>query len=178
MQGIALGWAGLGVALMLLAVVVGLRARQWWDEAQMPAGDVVYSDAGAWYPQREPLYSPRLLLVGRPDYLVEGHDGEIIPVEVKSSKAPESPYPGHVLQLAAYCALVEENYAVRPVYGIIQYKDRAFAVTYTDEMEADLLDVLDDMRDDLYAEDVDRDHEDWRRCAGCGHRNHCYQRLA
>lgn len=173
-----MGWAGLGVALLLLAVVVGLRARQWWDEAQMPAGDVVYSDAGAWYPQREPLYSARLLLVGRPDYLVEGNDGEIVPVEVKSSKAPSSPYPGHVLQLAAYCALVEENYALRPVYGIIQYKDRAFAVTYTDEMEADLLDVLDEMREDLFAEDVDRDHEDWRRCAGCGHRDHCYQRLA
>ena len=178
MQGIALGWAGLGVALLLLALVIALRARQWWDEAQMPAGDVVYSDAGAWYPQREPLYSPRLLLVGRPDYLVEGSDGEIIPVELKSSKAPSSPYPGHLLQLAAYCALVEENYGLRPVYGIIQYNDRAFAVTYTDEMEADLMDVLDEMRGDLFADDVDRDHEDWRRCAGCGHRNHCYQRLA
>ena len=178
MQGIALGWAGLGVALLLLAVVVGLRARQWRQEAGVPAGDVIYSDTGTWYPQQEPLYSARLSLVGRPDYLVEGNDGAIIPVEVKSSKAPASPYPGHILQLAAYCALVEEVYGLRPLYGIIQYKDQAFAVTYTEEMEDDLLDVLDEMREDLFADDVDRDHEDWRRCAGCGHRTHCYQRLA
>lgn len=178
MQGIALGWTGLGVALLLLALVIGLRARQWWAEAQMPAGDVIYSDTGAWYPQREPFYSPRLMLVGKPDYLVEEADGGIVPVEVKSSKAPESPYPGHVLQLAAYCALVEEAYGLRPYYGIIQYKDRAFAVTYTEEVEEDLLDVLDEMREDMFADDVDRDHEDWRRCAGCGHRDHCYQRLA
>jgi len=177
-QGIAVGWAGLGVALLLLALVIGLRARQWWQEAQLPAGDVIYSDSGAWYPQQEPLYSPRLLLVGKPDYLVEGNDGVIIPVEVKSSKAPTSPYPGHLLQLAAYCTLVEEAYGLRPHYGIIQYKDRAFAVTYTEEMEDDLLDVLDEMREDLFADDVDRDHEDWRRCSGCGHRSHCYQRLA
>ena len=178
MEGIELGWAGLGVALLLLALVIGVRAHQWRKEAGVPAGDVIYSDTGAWYPQQEPLYSPGLMLVGKPDYLVEESDGGIVPVEVKSSKAPESPYPGHLLQLAAYCALVEEAYGLRPTYGIIQYKDQAFAVTYSQEMEDDLLDVLEEMRADLFADDVDRDHEDWRRCAGCGHRNHCYQRLA
>jgi CRISPR-associated exonuclease Cas4 len=117
-------------------------------------------------------------LVGRPDYLVEAPDGSVIPVEVKSGRAPAAPYDGHILQLAAYCYLVAVNYGKRPSYGILQYRNRAFAIDYTDDLESDLLDVLADMQAALQAEDIDRDHNDWRRCARCGVRGDCYQRLA
>jgi CRISPR-associated exonuclease Cas4 len=117
-------------------------------------------------------------LVGKPDYLIEQKDGMIVPVELKSGRAPEEPHDGHVLQLAAYCLLVEENYGIRPDFGIIQYKDRAFAVDYTEELEDDLLDLLEEMREGLLEEDLERDHNDWRKCAKCGVRGHCYQRLA
>jgi CRISPR/Cas system-associated exonuclease Cas4 (RecB family) len=33
------------------------------------------------------------------------------------------------------------------------------------------------MRADLHARDVDRSHEDPRRCRGCGYRDQCDQRL-
>lgn len=178
LPGLELGWSALGFTLLLLALVIGLKARQWWQESGLPAGDVIYTDTGTWYGQEEPLFAPGLNLVGRPDYLVEQADGMIVPVEVKSGGAPPEPYEGHVLQLAAYCVLVTEVYGIRPDHGIIQYRDKAFAVAFTGQMEADLLDVLTEMRDDMLAEDVDRDHHNWRRCAACGHRGHCYQRMA
>ncbi|MDX1664479.1 MAG: Dna2/Cas4 domain-containing protein [Candidatus Promineifilaceae bacterium] len=177
MEGFALGWSALGVALLLLALALAIKASEWWSQARLPAGSVIYTDTGTWYRQQEALYAPTLQLVGKPDYLVEEADGTIIPVEIKSSAAPDSPYPGHVLQLAAYCLLVDEAYGLRPDYGIIQYRDHAFAVSFTDEMEADILDLLAEMRADRFARDVDRDHDNWRKCRGCGFNEICAQSL-
>ncbi|MCA9935601.1 MAG: PD-(D/E)XK nuclease family protein [Anaerolineales bacterium] len=164
--------------LLLLTAVVWLWSRRLAQRAGLPPGEVIYSDDGAWFINDQPLYAEDLQLVGKPDYLVEQANGAIIPVELKSRKAPTKPYEGHVLQLAAYCLLVEANFGVRPDYGILQYRDVAFAIDYTEEMEEDLLSLLAEMREDMFATDVDRDHNDWRRCARCGVQDVCYQRLA
>lgn len=168
---------GLGLALVLLAAAALAYAYFQRQQAGLPAGAVIYSDSGTWFPQSDPLFDAELQLVGKPDYLIEQQDGLIIPVEVKSKPAPSAPHEGHVLQLAAYCLLVESNFGVRPSHGIIQYKDKAFAVDYTPELEDELLELLDEMRVTLYAADAGRNHEDWRRCAGCGLRHACYERL-
>lgn len=177
LQGLETGWTALGITLLLLAMVLALKARQWRDRAGLPQGDVIYTDMGNWYPQRQPLFSAELGLTGRPDYLVQNHEGSVIPVEIKSGNAPSEPYYNHVLQLAAYCALVEAEYGTRPDHGIIQYQDAAFAVEYSRELESDLLSALAAMSSDLYADDVPRSHQNWRLCAGCAHRSHCGQQL-
>jgi CRISPR-associated exonuclease Cas4 len=173
-----MSWVGLGVTFALLGLFVWVWARGQRSRAGLPPGRVIFADTGTWYPQKQPLYSENLQLVGRPDYLVEESGGAIVPVEVKSSPAPDQPHEGHIFQLAAYCLLVQENYGFRPEYGIIQYSDRAFAVDFTIDLEEDLLDVLAEMREGLFEEELDRDHNDWRRCARCGLRANCYQRLA
>jgi CRISPR-associated exonuclease Cas4 len=101
-----------------------------------------------------------------------------VPVEVKSGAAPEQPYPAHVLQLAAYCLLVEEQEGQSPPYGILKYGDRAFEIDYAPALRDELLDTLAAIRRDLHARDVDRSHDDPARCLGCGYRDHCEQRLA
>lgn len=171
------------LACLVLAAAAWVRSARLRTKTGLPEGHIVYEDVirtdnGDWYPQRDPLYSQGLQLVGRPDYLVRERDGSLTPVEVKSSQAPHEPYEGHILQLAAYCALVEENYGLRPRYGIIQYRNRAFAVEYTPDLEDDLLDLLAEMREDLYADELDRDHNDWQRCGRCSLRGQCVQRLA
>jgi CRISPR-associated exonuclease Cas4 len=176
--GLVLGPIGLGVTLVLLAVVVWLFARSREEQSGLPRGKVIYSDMGAWTEQEDALFSSSLQLVGRPDYLVEAADGDLIPVEVKSSNAPQKPHEAHVLQLAAYCLLVEEVYGIRPSHGILQYRDNAFAIDYTDDLEEDLLDLLADMREDMFEEEIDRDHDDRRRCARCGVMAYCNQRLS
>ncbi len=168
----------IGLMLLLLATAVWLWARGLQQQTGLPGGDVIYTDSGTWFRNDKPLYANDVRLVGKPDYIIEQKDGTIIPVELKSSRAPDEPYDGHVLQLAAYCLLIEENYNIRPDYGIIQYKDKTFSIDYTEELEDDLLDLLEEMNDGLYADDVERDHNDWRKCAKCGVRNRCFQRLA
>ncbi|MFQ5400019.1 MAG: PD-(D/E)XK nuclease family protein [Anaerolineae bacterium] len=174
-------WGGvsLGLVLVLLAAAGWLwfSSRRLREQTGLPDGEVIYTDTGIWYRNNESLHITDLRLVGKPDYLVEATDGAIIPVEVKSGRAPEEPWEGHLLQLAAYCLLVDENYGRRPSYGILQYRDKAFAVDYTEEMEAALLQVLSEMRNARFDEELDRDHNEWQRCARCGVRSACEQRL-
>ena len=174
-----MAWAELTLSLVLIFLAMAFlwKARRWQEQTGLPAGQVLYSDSGVWHANAEPLYAADVRLAGKPDYLVEQHDGLIIPVEVKSARAPQEPWPGHVLQLMAYCLLVESTYGVRPTHGILQYQDRAFAIEYTFTLEQDLLQTLDDLRRDQHAEEVYRDHEDGRRCRSCGFREMCPERL-
>lgn len=171
------------LAVLLAATGVGLLlwARRRQRAAGLPAGRVTYSDTGAWKRNERSLFSHRHRLTGRPDYLVRRRDrqGEVvIPVEVKSGRAPARPYDAHVLQLAAYCLLVEDQEGCAPPYGIIKYDDRAFEVDYTPALRGRLLDTMAAMRDGLAAGDVDRNHDEAGRCRGCGQREHCDHRLA
>jgi CRISPR-associated exonuclease Cas4 len=163
--------------LLALGLVLLWLARRGQARSGLPSGHVVYTDTGGWGRLERPLFSRQFLLTGKPDYLVA--DGaDVIPVEVKSSPAPTRPYPSHVLQLAAYCLLVEECYGRRPAYGIIKYTDHTFEVGYTPELEEELLATLACMRDDLADGDACRSHDHPQRCRGCGYRQRCNQRLA
>jgi CRISPR-associated exonuclease Cas4 len=137
---------------------------------------VIYSDTGAWRRNEQSPFSATHGLAGKPDYLVE-RDDEIVPVEVKSGATPAQPRPGHILQLAAYCLLVEETLGRRVSHGVIQYADRQFAIDYTPALKAELLRTLDDMRAALQSGDAHRDHADPRKCAACGLREACDERL-
>jgi CRISPR-associated exonuclease Cas4 len=166
------------MALFLGLLVLGLLllwlARRGRACSGLPQGRVVYSDTGGWGRLERPLFSREHQLTGKPDYLVA--DGaDVIPVEVKSGRAPAQPYASHVLQLAAYCLLVEECYSRQPPYGIVKYDDRTFEVDYTPELEEELLEVLEDMRADLAGGDAPRSHDDARRCRACGYRQTCDQ---
>jgi CRISPR-associated exonuclease Cas4 len=163
--------------LLILGLLLLSLAQRGRVRSGLPRGRVVYSDTGGWGRVDRPLFSREFQLTGKPDYVVaDGSD--VIPVEVKSGSGPAQPYDGHVLQLAAYCLLVEECYGREAPYGIIKYDDRTFEVDYTPELEQRLLSVLEAMRDDLYEGDAPRDHDDARRCRACGYRERCEESLA
>ena len=163
--------------LLILGLVLLWLARRGRTSSGLPQGRVIYTDTGGWNRLQRPLFSREFQLTGKPDYLVADGD-EIIPVEVKSGRAPAQPYPSHTLQLAAYCLLVEACYGRQPPYGIIKYDDGAFEVDYTAALEDDLLAMLEDMRADLDAGDAPRNHEDVRRCRACGYRAQCDEYIA
>jgi CRISPR-associated exonuclease Cas4 len=164
-----------------LALRQATRTRQ---AAGLPSGRVVYADTGGWRPPDAPFFSAAYGLTGKPDYLVETRAG-LIPIEVKSSAAPSHPYSSHVLQLAAYCLLVEETSGQAPPYGLIKYADAIFEVDYTPALRRELLALLDAMQR-LRAQSArqgtrngaPRSHEEPRRCGGCGYRQICDQSLA
>ena len=163
------------IALGLIALSMGRRMQ---TEAGLPAGRVVYADTGKWRELEKPLYSALHQLVGKPDYIVK-QGKQTIPVEVKSANAPAAgPRRSHVLQLAAYCLLIEETYQHRPEFGIVKYADRTFEIDYTSALESTLLDVIDAMRDDLTSGRAARSHTEPARCARCGYRQACDERLS
>lgn len=166
---VALLLGGLGLWLLVRA---GAARRQ----TGLPVGRVTYADTGAWERCERPLFSNRYRLTGKPDYLVRSREG-IVPVEVKSGAAPPQPHTAHLLQLAAYCLLVEEQEGRTPLYGILKYDDRAFEVDYTPALRGELLRTLEAIRRDLYARSVDRNHDDPARCRGCGYRQRCDRSL-
>jgi CRISPR-associated exonuclease Cas4 len=166
----------LALALVVLAALLFLLSRRLRQSGGLPHGRVIYSDAGAWQRNDQSLFSARHQLVGKPDYLVRTEQG-IVPVEVKSGAAPAQPRPGHVLQLAAYCLLVEEKLGERVSHGIIQYADRQFAIDYTPALRSELFNVMDEMRAALAEGAAHRNHADARRCAACGVREVCDERL-
>jgi len=163
--------------LFILSLLFFWRSDRQQKAAGLPGGRVIYTDTHGWGKVEKPLYYPALGLTGKPDYLIE-KNGQIIPVEVKSGRAPEAPYDSHIYQLASYCLLVEKTHGKRPPYGIIHYENRDFAIDYTRELETALIELLADMRQDDLKKDVPRSHEQASRCKRCGFRNVCDQKLA
>jgi CRISPR-associated exonuclease Cas4 len=76
----------------------------------------------------------------------------------------------------AYCLLIESHTGHRPPYGILRYRNRTFAVDYTPQAEQTLRDLLAEMQN-ATPRTLVRSHDDAARCARCGYRAHCDQRL-
>lgn len=167
----------LALLLFIFALFFFRKSTAERKEAGLPSGRIIYSDTRGWGKLEKPLFYTALELTGKPDYLIEQGD-KIIPVEVKSGKAPETPYDSHIYQLAAYCLLVEKTYHKRPPYGIIHYENRDFAIDYTRQLEQALIDLLVEMKRDELNKNVPRSHEQAGRCAKCGFREICDQSLA
>jgi CRISPR-associated exonuclease Cas4 len=167
------------IALLLLvvgAIMLAVSGR-FVRKSGLPHGEVLYEDASG---QAEGQFmSKRLLMAGKPDYLIKDRNGDLIPVEVKSSNAPRAgrPYASHLMQLAAYFLLLEDVLQ-RPVpYGLIRYRNRTLRVDNTDEMRARLMEVIAQMRR-LMARDVARrTHNRAQRCSRCSVAHACDERL-
>ena len=168
----------MAVLLLLGGWFFTSRSSKLQYQTGLPAGRLVYADTHGqnWQSAPKPLYSARYGLVGKPDYVVETARG-LIPVEVKSGKAPEVPYLGHLLQLAAYCLLIEETTGQTPPHGLLKYADALFEVDFTLELRAELLETLADMRQARLARNVPRNHNQPGKCAYCGFRQSCDEAL-
>lgn len=160
---------GISVALLVLALWFALRSGRRRRRTGLPSGELVYADTGDWSAVAQPYFSPRHRLTGKPDYLVETVEGPI-PVEVKRTTAPGSgqAYPSHIMQLAAYCLLVEEAHGQAPPYGLIHYVDATVRIDYTPVLRDHLVDLLAEIRQDRRQPEVGRNHQDPARCRACG----------
>jgi CRISPR-associated exonuclease Cas4 len=168
------------LALTLLLLSAGLSMLWWstrWRRATgLPAGTVVYSDTGKEEAVLEPLVSRRYGLVGKPDYLVEVAGAGrrlLVPLEVKSRRQPPIADPGHVLQLATYCLLVEDVHGQSPPYGYLRYRDATVKVAYTDELRDAVLSSAAAIRKARSASNVTRSHNEAERCQRCGYIESC-----
>jgi len=168
----------LPIALLLLLAALAL----WWVAARLqqqtglPHARVVYDDAGATRIEPPPLVDHRWRLAGRPDYLLE-QNGGYIPVEVKPTRRASQPYDSDLMQLAAYCRLVEAHYGKRPTHGILRYASHSFAIPYTEEVEEQLGETLRLMAEAERQGTAHRSHTQAARCRSCSQRAHCDEAL-
>ena len=166
----------LSIIFLLLGLVLLVISARQKRQAGIPSGRVIYADTQKWGKLEKPLFDPDLRLTGKPDYLVE-QGNQIIPVEVKSRRAPSAPFDSHIYQLAAYCLLVEKHYAIRPYYGLIHYQNRTFAIDFTPALEVAIRSTIREMQEKTTRTQVDRSHENPHSCQNCGYRIICDQSL-
>lgn len=166
----------LALIILVLAASLLLISSRQRRTLGIPNGRVVYVDTTQWKNVEKPLYDSRLKLVGKPDYLVQRKD-TLIPVEVKSRLKGEKPYSAHILQLAAYCYLVERNYNIRPVYGLLHYPNQTFEIDFSTELESKLFRTISEMRSCEDNHQVVRSHQSVAKCQSCGYRYICNQAL-
>jgi len=166
---VTVGLLALALALIVAALVLRRRTGIPWRR-------VAYSDTGAWQRAERPLLSERYGLVGKPDYLVE-KGRWVIPVEVKPTRRAPEPYPSDIMQLAAYCLLVEDSLGVRPPYGLLRYAETTWRIDWTPRLQRELLAMVAEMQQENPRRSSARSHADPGRCAGCGFRDQCDEAL-
>lgn len=128
--------AGLGLALWALRALALRRS-----EASL--GTLRAIDAGL----PAVLRAPRYRLQGRPDALRELPDGRVVPVEVKSRTSPSGgPSRSHLVQVWAYCLLVEDASGRPPPFGVLRYSDREYRVPWGAAARRELLAVHAELR--------------------------------
>lgn len=162
--------------ILVAGIILLLISRRQQHQSGLPSGEIIYSDTRQWEPLETPLYDPSLGLAGRPDYLVRSDD-QIVPVEIKSSHVAEAPYEGHIMQVAAYCRLIDYEYGIRPAHGLIHYPDKTFSIEYSLDLEQNLSDLLHEVRRQTNQTIPDRSHQSINRCRNCGYRKICEQTL-
>ncbi len=163
--------------LFVLALILLALSKYQRRQSGLPEGDIVYEDVSGL--AKEPLYSQRTSLSGKPDYLLKDPSGNLIPVEVKSSYAPkgDQPYESHLMQLAVYFFLIEDVLQGNTPYGLIRYRNRTVQVDNNDELRRRLFDVIAEMRKLMARGEAHRTHDQATRCARCSMAHACNERL-
>ncbi|MGD9962630.1 MAG: CRISPR-associated protein Cas4, partial [Thermoplasmata archaeon] len=121
--------------------------------------------------------SERYGLSGRPDYVIRLADN-IIPVEEKKGRTPQGPLFSHILQVAAYCLLIEDTMGKAPPYGLLKYPEREDEIEYNEDLKKVLVGKLGEIRDAMASGEAHRNHDRPGKCVHCSRRDVCPERLA
>ncbi|MEM0492340.1 MAG: CRISPR-associated protein Cas4 [Candidatus Thermoplasmatota archaeon] len=149
------------------------KTRSIRNIAHIPTGRVTYTDLNK---PSEPLYSNKYSLAGKPDYIIKKH-GHFIPVEVKTGSY-KKPYKSHILQLAAYCQIIEDAYNVFVPYGILIYNDASYKIPFNPTLRFELKNVINEMRQTLLSDNnIELNHHDPNRCYNCSMSKYCKNKL-
>ncbi|MDD1761458.1 MAG: CRISPR-associated protein Cas4 [Methanothrix sp.] len=164
----------LAAVFQLISKRVASSARSMRQAYGIPDGKVIYSDLDR---PAKALHSKSLDISGKPDYIVKGKGKSLIPVEIKSGRAKE-PYAGHILQLAAYCRMVEENYRKPVPYGIIVYSDGIqHRINFDRALRHDLETTVEEMRQSMKHDCPKRSHNHKQKCLHCSFKDSCRSSL-
>lgn len=167
---VALLWL-MAASLALYQSILSSRRARSIRQRRAVEGEIKYVDQG----KPRMLRSERYGLQGRPDYILEV-EGETVPVELKSGRTPKGPLFSHILQVAAYCLLLEEE-GEKVSHGIIRYEGVEHEIEFNLDLRNMVLSKLEEMRSLMVSEDVHRNHHRPGKCRSCSRREGCPERL-
>ncbi|TLZ71915.1 MAG: Dna2/Cas4 domain-containing protein [Methanobacteriota archaeon] len=151
-------------------------ARTAREKHRIGESEVRYVDSEGEKPKL--FVSKRHGLTGRPDAVLMAGEAHV-PVEVKTGRTPRGPLFSHILQIAAYCLLMEEEYGRPPPYGIIRYEGASHEIEYNEDLRTLVLGKIGEMRGALArGGGAHRNHNRPGKCLGCSRREGCPERLA
>ena len=139
----------------LISFILGRKHKCVKLKPKLPASGyrLIYSDQKQIDRQDTVVYGTvlsckKLDISGKPDYIYRHKNGELLPVELKSSEIgdAEEPHPGDLMQLASYFAIIEDHFGEKPGAGLIIYKDYMFKIKNTARLRRTLRAVLAEMR--------------------------------
>jgi CRISPR-associated exonuclease Cas4 len=136
---------------------------------RIPKGRVTYSDLKT---PAEPLFSKKYLLTGKPDYIII-QNSHVIPVEYKSSGSSK-PQSHHILQLAAYCQLVEDTSQEFVPYGILVYDQNDFRIPFNPQLRFELQETIKSMRSLVKHNRIPTPRFDPGKCRSCSMKVYCH----
>jgi CRISPR-associated exonuclease Cas4 len=149
------------------------RAARTRQAHSISDGDVEYVDGKKI--KSKVLYSHMHNLSGKPDYIIK-ITNKYIPIEIKTGRVPRGPLFSHIMQLACYLLIIENNYGTPP-HGILKYGEREHKIDYTEELRRTLLEKVEEMRDILDTAEAHRNHNRPGKCRSCSRRDKCPERL-
>jgi len=157
--------------LLLFVFLLGLALflGAWRRRAGFGRGQTVSQDDVL-------LVSHRYRLSGRPDRIVK-KGRRYIPEEKKPGRKV---YDAYRAQIGVYLLLVEEQYGIRPPYGVLVLGDgRRIKIPNSAALRARVLAIAERIRQHRQRLDAPLPPpSNPRQCLGCGQRHHCAVRLA
>ena len=121
------------------------------------------------------MFSPRLYLTGKPDYIVKNNK-TYLPIEIKSGQY-HHPQFHHILQLAAYCALIEDSYNTFVPQGVLVYPTGQHMIQFTPSLRFQLEKILQEMKANTRHHQVTRNHNTREKCKACSLQQYCPDKL-
>ncbi|MEM3039131.1 MAG: CRISPR-associated protein Cas4 [Thermoplasmata archaeon] len=136
-------------------------------------GEIEYVDSGP----SELMVSKKYGISGKPDYILKT-GGKSIPVEEKTGRMPKGPLFSHILQVAAYCLILEEKLGEPVPYGILKYGADQHVIEFDDMLRKTLLEKISEMRTIVEGKTPPhRNHNRPGKCAHCSRNSICPERL-
>jgi len=172
MEFVAISWL-IGASFFLYRSLISTRVASTLRDEFRVKGKIEYIDMD----ESKVFKSEKYGLSGRPDYVIRLADN-IIPIEEKKGRTPQGPLFSHILQVAAYCLLIEDTMGKVPPYGLLKYPEREDEIEYNDDLKRMLVEKLDEMRGIMRTGDAHRNHERPGKCMHCSRRDVCPEKLA
>lgn len=161
-----------GIILILLGLYYSWRHYHIQQSQHIPQGKITYSDLHI--PEKS-LYSPRYRLAGKPDYIVKQKDS-LLPVEVKSGPYTQ-PQIHHIMQLTAYCILLEDTYQTFVPHGVLIYPSGKYTIKMNPKVRFELEQIMHEIKYSKRSQTVYRNHHDEWKCRSCSLRQCCSEKM-